>query len=284
MHKAVRWMPVIVCIATLQACATTPLSLDHQTLSVAREAIEEARAANAEECAPELMAMAQSRLYWAAHELDEEHRSSQYSHEARGLIVQAEAYARKARAAAIKNCAGLTTVILMPDEDGGIGVVSVQADGATRSIDQPFHYTRVSGRAAEPEPARVMDEAQFNRRFADLLGAQPLRPAHFMLYFISGTSELTEASKALLPEVLDAAKKRRPAEVSIIGHTDATGSQAINLKISKARAEAVEYLLKASEAPPESIYLRFHGENDPLVPTPDNVPEPRNRRVEIMIL
>ena len=129
-----------------------------------------------------------------------------------------------------------------------------------------------------------MGENQFRSRYADLLGAQPLRPARFTLYFISGTSELTEESKALISKVLEAAKQRQPAEVSVIGHTDATGSQALNMRISAARAKAVEKLLRSSEAPPKSIYLRFHGENDPLVPTPDNVPEPKNRRVEIMIL
>jgi len=268
----------------LAGCASTPITLDRQELAGAREAIEEARAVKAEQCAPELMASAQSRLLWAAHELEDELSEGRHLKQSAELAAQSEDYARQAREAAVKNCAGLTTVILMPDEDGAVGAVSVQAGGAEQSINDPFHYTRVGGESQQPAPARRMDEDQFNRRFGALLAAQPPQPAHFILYFVSGTSELTQESKALIAKVLEAAKERRPAEVSIIGHTDATGSQAVNMRISAARAKAVEQLLRDSEAPPGSIYLRFHGENDPLVPTPDNVPEPKNRRVEIMIL
>ncbi|PJA31463.1 MAG: hypothetical protein CO187_09300 [Zetaproteobacteria bacterium CG_4_9_14_3_um_filter_53_7] len=117
-----------------------------------------------------------------------------------------------------------------------------------------------------------------------MLKAQPPKPARFILYFVSGGSALTEESKAIIPQVLSAAKERRPAEVSVIGHTDSTGSERVNMRISSARAKVVEALLKDSDSPPDSIYLRFHGENDPLIQTPDNVPEPRNRRVEILIL
>lgn len=279
------WRPAVAaCLLIITGCVSAPISLDRQELARAREAIEEARAAKAEQCAPELMASAQSRLLWAAHELEDELSEGRHLKQSAELAAQSEDYARQAREAAIKNCAGLTTIILMPDEDGAVGALSVRAEGAEQSISQAFHYTRVGGGSERPEPARKMDESQFRQRFAALLAAQPPRPARYVLYFISGTSELTEESKALIPQVLEAAKERQPAEVSIIGHSDATGSQAVNMRISAARAKAVEALLRGSKAPPGSIYLRFHGENDPLVPTPDNVPEPKNRRVEIVIL
>lgn len=271
-------------VLALTACATAPIDLEHKELATAKSAIEQAREAKAEKCAPELMAMAQSRLYWAAHELSEEHGNGSYMHEAQNLIAQAEAYAGQAKEAALANCRVETTVILMPDEDGKVGAISVEAGGVSQAIDQAYHYTEVRAKGLRPEPAKAMDKEQFNQQFADILAAQPPRPAQFILYFISGTNELTEESKLLIPQVLNAAKERHPAEVSIVGHTDATGSEAINMKISAARAKAVEHLLKTAETPPGSIYLRFHGENDPLVPTPDNVPEPKNRRVEIIIL
>lgn len=284
MYRDSAWKLVATVSLLLAGCATDPISVDREELAGVRQAVEQARAAKAEQCAPELMAMAQSRLYWAAHELSEEHEPGSYRHEVHNLIAQAEDYARQAREMSEANCREITTVILMPDEDGSVGAVSVEAGGARQSIRQPFQYTKVSGLSEQPEPVKQMGENQFRSRYADLLGAQPLRPARFTLYFISGTSELTEESKALISKVLEAAKQRQPAEVSVIGHTDATGSQALNMRISAARAKAVEKLLRSSEAPPKSIYLRFHGENDPLVPTPDNVPEPKNRRVEIMIL
>ena len=268
----------------LVACVSSPLSVEHDEFSAARTAIEQARAAKAERCAPQLLAMAQSRLYWAAHELREPQINRSHQAEVAALTAQAEDYARQARELALENCREITTVILIPDEDGNVGVISVNAGGKSQTVDQAFHASSVMGSESAPGPVIAMDEKQVKKQFSAILKAQPPKPARFTLYFISGTSELTEESTALIPQVLKASKERQPAEVSIIGHSDSTGSETINMKISLARAKAVEALLRASDSVPASIYLRSHGENDPLIPTPDNVPEPRNRRVEIIVL
>lgn len=56
----------------LGACATQGgLNVDNSELDNARQHVSAARAAGAETCAPELMAKAQSELYWAAHEVSE---------------------------------------------------------------------------------------------------------------------------------------------------------------------------------------------------------------------
>ena len=34
---------------------------------------------------------------------------------------------------------------------------------------------------------------------------------------------------------------------------------------------------------PDIIRIFSHGEGNPLIPTPDDVPEPRNRRVEVLV-
>ncbi|GAV20945.1 outer membrane protein, adhesin transport system [Mariprofundus micogutta] len=271
-----------IILFALSACASSSISIDHDELSAARTAIDQARMVKADRCAPELLAKAQSSLYWAAHELTEHTNIDQA--EASELIAKAETYARQARAYSLKNCKEETTVILLPDEDGNVGAVSLNAGGASQTVSEAFHASSVRGDSSKPEAARALDEKQVRKQFSDILKAQPPKPARFILYFVSGTSELTEASQAIIPQVLKATKERQPAEVSIVGHTDSTGSKSTNMKISSARAKAVELLLKASDSAPDSIYLRFHGENDPLVPTPDNVPEPKNRRVEILIL
>ena len=267
----------------LAGCASSPISIEHDELSAARAAIEQARTAKAERCAPELLATAQSKLYWAAHELSEATRSDQA--EAAELIAQAEDYARQARDVAAKDCKEEVTFILLPDENGDVGTISVKAGGTSQTIDKAFHSTSVRSSGSEPDPVRAMDEEQVKTQYSALLKSQPLKPAGYILYFVSGSSELTASSQALIPQVIRAAKERQPAEVIIIGHADSTGSKTINMKISTARARAVErLLLEEPDSAPGLIYLRFHGENDPLIPTPDNVPEPRNRRVEILIL
>jgi outer membrane protein OmpA-like peptidoglycan-associated protein len=49
------------------------------------------------------------------------------------------------------------------------------------------------------------------------------------------------------------------------------------------RARAVASILLGEGVDPSVLDITSHGENNPLVPTGDQVPEPRNRRVEITV-
>jgi outer membrane protein OmpA-like peptidoglycan-associated protein len=55
------------------------------------------------------------------------------------------------------------------------------------------------------------------------------------------------------------------------------------MKLSSARARAVSNALLSYGFPSDQIEIRYHGSRDPLIPTGDNVREPRNRRVEVII-
>ena len=69
--------------------------------------------------------------------------------------------------------------------------------------------------------------------------------------------------------------------IAVAGHTDTSGSAAYNLGLSARRAEAVRQALVAGGVPADAIMTDSFGESDPLVPTPDGVREPSNRRAEI---
>lgn len=71
--------------------------------------------------------------------------------------------------------------------------------------------------------------------------------------------------------------------VSIVGHTDTTGSREYNMRLSQRRAEAVAGALAARGVPADVVTLAWRGQDDLAVPTADNVLEPRNRRAEITI-
>jgi OOP family OmpA-OmpF porin len=66
----------------------------------------------------------------------------------------------------------------------------------------------------------------------------------------------------------------------VVGHTDTSGSNAYNDKLSVRRAEAVRDALVANGVQSGAISLEGRGESDPLVSTADGVPEERNRRVQ----
>jgi outer membrane protein OmpA-like peptidoglycan-associated protein len=81
--------------------------------------------------------------------------------------------------------------------------------------------------------------------------------------------------------VLAELKQRPLPDIVVIGHTDSVGSLASNDKLSLARAERMREIIIALGIPAERIQAAGRGKRELLVPTGDNVSEPRNRRVEI---
>ena len=72
-------------------------------------------------------------------------------------------------------------------------------------------------------------------------------------------------------------------DTSVVGHTDTAGSKEYNYRLSRRRAEAIARLLVAGGVAPDLLEITSHGKDNPVVPTGDNVSEPRNRRVEVTI-
>jgi outer membrane protein OmpA-like peptidoglycan-associated protein len=56
-----------------------------------------------------------------------------------------------------------------------------------------------------------------------------------------------------------------------------------NVALGLKRATMVRSILIQAGLPPTTIDVTSHGEGDLLVQTRNNVPEPRNRRVEITV-
>ena len=71
--------------------------------------------------------------------------------------------------------------------------------------------------------------------------------------------------------------------IHVIGHTDTTGSADHNQVLSESRAASVASYLSSVGVPSQRIRQEGRGEREPLVRTGDNVNEPRNRRVDIVI-
>jgi len=72
-------------------------------------------------------------------------------------------------------------------------------------------------------------------------------------------------------------------DVLVVGHTDTMGEILGNDRLSAQRAERMKLHLVEIGIPADRIQVAGRGERELLVPTPDNVDEPRNRRVEIIV-
>lgn len=178
--------------------------------------------------------------------------------------------------------AGRTSVILMPDEDGHVGAVSVTSAGGTRPLDAAFSEVVVAGASAAPAAPSAMGRAAVEKDYDDLLRAQPSRPRSFTLNFLLDSTTLTDESKAMLPEVLRVARERAPTEIAVFGHADASGTELHNTRLSAERARMVAALLRKADPGMGDIDVQWFGDRQPLVRSESR--EPRNRRVEIQIL
>jgi len=121
------------------------------------------------------------------------------------------------------------------------------------------------------------------RDFAAVLAAEPEKPRRFLLYFVAGGVQLTDASAELIPEILAEVHARPVPEVAIVGHTDRKGTETANAELASRRARVVQHMVIDAGVASDLIAVTSHGERNPLVATADNVDEPKNRRVEVVI-
>lgn len=174
-----------------------------------------------------------------------------------------------------------TTVVLLPDDDGNVGEVYINTENGNTTLNQENQIATSS--TSKDDAPKFASKEELEKDTSIIEKIMPEKSISFMLHFIFNSDELTEESAALIPEILDAIKKREPCEVSIIGHTDTLGSDEYNITLSTQRAESIKALLLKKGGNISNMQVSSHGENDPIIKTKDNVSEPRNRRVEVMV-
>lgn len=176
-----------------------------------------------------------------------------------------------------------TLIVLLPDpESGTTGRIRVSNRFGSADLADPRAATRVTA-DAPPEPVSTLSEADVTRLFGEALDALPPAPRGFTLYFQFESDALTEESTALVPEILRIVKGLPVPEVVVVGHTDTMGERRANVALGLKRAISVRDILVEAGLAPSTIEVTSHGEAALLVKTPDNTPEPRNRRVEITV-
>lgn len=185
-------------------------------------------------------------------------------------------------AALAAGCASAPTdkVVLLPHADGTSGAVVMKQGDQQAVLDSPYASARTGSKG--PTTGRETDES-VRKQFAAALGAQPPAPKSFVVYFLLNSDEFTEESKAAVNDLLAEMAKRPSPEITAIGHTDRLGSDQLNDTLSVQRAQRVKELLIQRGVAAERIGVAGRGEREPLVPTADEVAEPRNRRVEISV-
>ncbi len=102
-------------------------------------------------------------------------------------------------------------------------------------------------------------------------------------------NELTQAARAELATVAGSPQVQAGNQIILRGHSDAGGSDAVNMRASIARAEAARDFLVELGVPVDRITIIGFGEQNPVAPNalPDGTPDEKgraaNRRVDIEV-
>ena len=166
-------------------------------------------------------------------------------------------------------------------------------------LDADGNYVYDQGEMVEFElpngdKMRVGEHSAENRYFNYWLDENfdPGTPSNFdkwitldKTFFKPGSSELTEASYEQLDNFAQLLKTFFHSEVKIGGYTDNTGSDKVNIPLSKERAEMVKKYLVDAGVDDNRLHTEGYGSQHPVCPENDTeVCRAQNRRVDLLIV
>lgn len=101
--------------------------------------------------------------------------------------------------------------------------------------------------------------------------------------FDVGRADIKPNLRPILDQFAQGLGSQANTEVRIIGHTDSTGSDELNDRLSIQRAEATRNYLAARGVNPQRIMIAGRGEREPVADNSTEAGRARNRRVEIFL-
>ncbi|MEN9660027.1 MAG: hypothetical protein RL571_3492 [Pseudomonadota bacterium] len=178
----------------------------------------------------------------------------------------------------LQACASESYIVLLENPDGHTGAVTVSGEKGKQLIKKAGDGALLDGSQA---PAPVAPD-KVREDFGEAMAARPKVPKRFILYFQIDTT-LTAESEGQLPTIIAEAASRPAVDISVVGHTDTMGKADENAALALVRATLVANLLKEKGLKYHNMTIESHGERNLLILTPDEVYEPKNRRVEVSV-
>jgi outer membrane protein OmpA-like peptidoglycan-associated protein len=179
------------------------------------------------------------------------------------------------------------------------GAIPKQTDGDLgKSISINEHLASIE-KTCEPTkdirtngPVVIHDYYKFLKGKKDttklIIGSDQILPSaeekeeKMVLQFMLGKFSISESDKKGLDKMSSLLLKNPDAELYIAGYADSTGSERINKKISKKRAEAVkQYFLDKKLN--NTIHVTWFGERDFVAENETENGRAKNRRVEVIV-
>lgn len=168
-----------------------------------------------------------------------------------------------------------------------------ELEGQSKAVQE--ERERIAQQRQEAQ-ARLEAERRFQKRFDEVQSlfaagqAEVYKQGNNLVIrlkamrFPVGKDLIMPDNYALLSQVRNAIRIFDQAQVVIEGHTDSTGSAAINEQLSQKRAEAVRQYFIASEAlRADQVTAIGYGSERPLAPNDSAVGRAINRRIDVLI-
>ena len=112
---------------------------------------------------------------------------------------------------------------------------------------------------------------------------QPHRLLHGGLPDLDDSADLLADAQTTFNKIANVMKDYEKTAVHVVGHTDSTGSDSYNQKLSERRAASVASFLAAHGVESSRVITWGRGETEPVGDNDTKAGRARNRRVDIVI-
>lgn len=137
--------------------------------------------------------------------------------------------------------------------------------------------------------------ADMDDKCPNIAGPENGCPAHYFehvavmqkaqkgLFFNTGSAVIKEESNVVLDRIVKLLNVNKKLKLDISGHTDNTGSEDINLKLSNERAAAAKAYIESKGIDATRITSKGYGDTKPVADNATEEGRTKNRRVEFRI-
>jgi outer membrane protein OmpA-like peptidoglycan-associated protein len=191
-----------------------------------------------------------------------------------------------------------TSDILLQKRDRELKAARADAEQARMAAEA--RARDAEAKAREAEQARAQAEAEAKARAAEQAKTAALAKELAELkaketdrglvltvgdvLFATGKAEVAAGGLRAIDKLADFLTQNPKRNVLIEGHTDNTGPEEFNLKLSQQRAEAVKSALVAKGVGAERVTTKGYGPKYPAVANDSASGRQQNRRVEVVVL
>ena len=108
------------------------------------------------------------------------------------------------------------------------------------------------------------------------------KPRFYTVFFGWDRDDINPVAQLVIDSIVED-WRGAPEALQLVGHADRSGAADYNQRLSERRVQSVTKGLLSQGIEADRVTGAGRGESDPLVPTPDGVREPQNRRVVVTI-